>query len=113
GSDTSMSTSSSTSSVEDSAAASSAGSSSSSSSASSGGIPDVGTVPDGGDGPPPGCKGKVDILFTISGASTMFDQQAALKASFSGFVATLESAFADFDYHILSANTSALWGHPV
>jgi hypothetical protein len=107
---TSSSTSTSTSSGEDSAAASSVGSSAST---SSGGIPDVGMIPDGGDGPPLGCKGKVDIVFTISGAPTMLDQQDALKASFPGFIATLESEFANFDYHILSTNTSALWGHPV
>ncbi|MDC0672438.1 hypothetical protein [Nannocystis radixulma] len=114
GSDASTTTSTSASSAEDSAAAASSGSSgSSTSSASSGGIPDLGAIPDGGDGPPPGCKGKVDFLFTISGAFTMKPKQARLKASFPGFIATLESEFADFDYHILSANTSALWGHPV
>lgn len=110
GGDTSTSTSTSTSSAEDSAAASTA--SSSTSSTSSGGIPDVGTIPDGGDGPPPGCKGKVDFLFTISGAQTMEPKQARLKASFPGFIATLESEFADFDYHILSANTAGFWGYP-
>ncbi|MCY0987870.1 hypothetical protein OV203_12095 [Nannocystis sp. ILAH1] len=113
GSGTSSSTSTSTSAGEDSAAASSAGSTSSTSSASSSGIPDVGMIPDGGDGPPPGCKGKVDIVFTISSAKTMEVVQTRLKASFPGFVTTLESEFGDFDYHILSANTSALWGHPV
>ena len=110
GGDTSTSTSTSTSSAEDSAAASST---SASSSTSSGGIPDIGMQPDGGDGPPLGCKGKVDFVFTISGSFTMEPKQARLKASFPGFIATLESEFADFDYHILSANTSGLWGHPV
>src|SRR5690606_7908098 len=37
---------------------------------------------------------------------------ARLKASFPNFIATIEGEFADFDYHILSANTSGLWGHP-
>ncbi|HEY8375138.1 MAG TPA: hypothetical protein VIK91_01560 [Nannocystis sp.] len=43
----------------------------------------------------------------------MEGHQDQLKAAFPGFIATLESEFADFDYHILSANTSALWGQPV
>ena len=99
----------STSSAEDSAAASSASSGSSTSSAS--GFPDVGLPPDGGDGPPPGCKGKVDIVFSIDSSFTMEPKQARLKASFPGFIATLESEFADFDYHILSANTRQVsWG---
>ncbi|MCY0991621.1 hypothetical protein OV203_31050 [Nannocystis sp. ILAH1] len=94
---------------EDSAAAGSVGSSSSS---GSGGVPDLGVIPDGGDGPPPGCKGKVDFLFTISSHPTMEVKQARLKASFPGFIATLESEFADFDYHIMSSNTSGFWGYP-
>ncbi|WP_434422270.1 hypothetical protein [Nannocystis pusilla] len=94
---------------EDSAAAGSVGPSSSS---GSGGVPDLGIIPDGGDGPPPGCKGKVDFLFTISSDPTMEVKQARLKASFPGFIATLESEFADFDYHIMSSNTSGFWGYP-
>lgn len=107
--DTSSSTSTSTSSAEDSAAASSDGSTSS---ANSGGIPDAGMQPDGGDGPPPGCKGKVDFVFTISSGPLMGNDQDKLKASFPGFIATLESEFAGFDYHILSANTAPFWGYP-
>ncbi|PCC69876.1 hypothetical protein SAMN02745121_08188 [Nannocystis exedens] len=76
------------------------------------GLPDLGPIPDAGDGPPPGCKGKVDLLFTISSHPTMEIKQARLKASFPGFIATLESAFADFDYHIMSSNTSGFWGYP-
>jgi hypothetical protein len=106
GSDTSSSTLTSTSSGEDSAAASST---TSTTSTTSSGIPDVGTIPDGGDGPPPGCKGKVDIVFTISSAKTMEVVQARLKASFQGFVTTLESEFSDFDYHLLSTNTFGSW----
>ncbi|MDC0717773.1 hypothetical protein [Nannocystis bainbridge] len=111
GSGTSSSTSSSNGS-EDSAAGSSASSDSSTSTTSSSSVPDLGTIPDAGDGPPPGCKGKVDFLFTISSAPTMEVKQARLKASFSSFMATLESEFADFDYHILSSNTSGFWGYP-
>lgn len=111
GAETSTSTSTSTASAttEDSAAASSA----SSSTDSAGGIPDGGAPPDGGDKPPPGCMGKVDLVFTISSQSTMKVAQGWLKSSFPGFVATLESEFGSFDYHILSANTSPLWGHPI
>lgn len=109
GTDTSTSStstsSSSSSSNEDSAAASS--------SSSAGGIPDGGTPPDGGDKPPVGCMGKVDLVFTISSDWTMEVAQGWLKASFPGFIDTLENDFADFDYHIVSANTSPLWGHPV
>ncbi|MDC0721644.1 hypothetical protein [Nannocystis bainbridge] len=84
-----------------------------SSGSSVGGIPDGGVPPDGGDKPPAGCKGKIDFVFTISSAWTMEDAQGWLKSSFPGFIGTLESEFAEFDYHILSANTSPLWGHPV
>ncbi|MDC0721423.1 hypothetical protein [Nannocystis bainbridge] len=110
--ETAGSTTTSSASGEDSTAGVSTASSTSSSSTSSGGIRDVGMVPDGGDGPPPGCKGKVDLLFTISSAKTMEGQQAKLKASFPGFVATLENEFADFDYHILSTNTFGSWVLP-
>ncbi|MCY0987024.1 hypothetical protein OV203_07815 [Nannocystis sp. ILAH1] len=113
GSGSSTSTSSSTSAADDSAAASSEVSSSSTgSTGSTGAIPDLGLVPDGGDGPPPGCKGKVDFLFTISSHPTMEIKQARLKASFPSFMATLEDEFADFDYHIMSSNTSGFWGYP-
>jgi len=91
---------------------STASSNSSTGSTTASGVPDLGLIPDGGDGPPPGCKGKVDFLFTISGALTMAPKQARLKASFPGFIATLESEFGDFDYHILSANTAGFWGYP-
>ena len=106
---TSTSTSASSTAAEDSAAATATNSVTD----SAGGIPDGGAPPDGGDKPPPGCMGKVDLVFTISSQSTMKVAQGWLKSSFPGFVATLESEFADFDYHILSANTSPLWGHPV
>ena len=101
----------SSSSAEDSAAASSASSTSSGSSTAAT-ITDVGNPPDGGSGPPPGCKGKVDIVFTISSDELMLNQQQQLKTSFPGFVATLEQQFADFDYHILSVNTAGPWVLP-
>ncbi|MDC0717751.1 hypothetical protein [Nannocystis bainbridge] len=114
----STSTSSSSSGEASSSSTSSAGTSEGSTAAAStgsttaSGVPDFGMTPDGGDGPPPGCKGKVDFLFTISGSWTMAPKQARLKASFPGFIDTLESEFADFDYHILSANTAPFWGYP-
>ncbi|MDC0719104.1 hypothetical protein [Nannocystis bainbridge] len=105
---TSTSTSTSTSSAEDSAAASN-----SSTSSAGSGIPDGGTPPDGGDKPPPGCMGKVDLVFSISSSWTMENQQEALKASFPGFVDTLETAFAGFDYHILVPRQyGPPWGIP-
>lgn len=85
---------------EDSSAAGTSASSTGST-ASSGGVPDAGMMPDGGTPPPPGCKGKIDILFSISSGPNMFDEQDQLKASFPGFIDTLEQEFADFDYHIM------------
>ncbi|MCY1009311.1 hypothetical protein OV079_27855 [Nannocystis pusilla] len=109
--DASTSTSTSTSSAEDSAAASSASHSSTSSASS--GIPDGGTPPDGGDKPPPGCMGKVDLVFSISSRWTMKGAQDWLKASFPGFIDTLETEFAGFDYHILvPMQGSGVWGIP-
>jgi hypothetical protein len=71
--------------------------------ASSGGILDTGMVPDGGPPPPPGCKGKIDFLFSISSGANMKFAQDQLKASFPGFIDTIEQEFADFDYHIMVA----------
>lgn len=87
--------------AEDSSAA--GGSASASGSASTGGVPDAGMMPDGGPPPPPGCKGKIDILFSISADLTMKTEQDQLKASFPGFIATIQQEFADFDYHIMVA----------
>ncbi|MDC0723205.1 hypothetical protein [Nannocystis bainbridge] len=105
---TSTSTSTSTSSAEDSAAASN-----SSASSAGSGIPDGGTPPDGGDKPPAGCMGKVDLVFSISSRWTMKGAQDWLKASFPGFVDTLETEFAGFDYHILTPRQyGPPWGIP-
>jgi len=87
--------------AEDSSAA--GGSASASGSASTGGFPDAGMMPDGGPPPPPGCKGKIDILLSISSQANMFDEQEQIKASFPGFVATIQQEFADFDHHIMVA----------
>ncbi|MFY0539530.1 hypothetical protein [Nannocystis pusilla] len=57
--------------------------------------------------------GKVDLVFSISASWTMKNQQEALKASFPGFVDTLETQFAGFDYHILvPMQGSGVWGIP-
>jgi hypothetical protein len=69
--------------------------------ASTGGVPDAGMMPDGGTPPPPGCKGKIDFLFSISSGPNMKFAQDQLKASFPGFIAKIEQEFADFDYHIM------------
>jgi hypothetical protein len=73
--------------------------------ASTTGIPDAGPMPDGGPPPPPGCKGKIDILFSISSGPNMKVGQDQLKASFPGFAATIEEELAEFDYHIMVAGT--------
>jgi hypothetical protein len=68
-------------------------------------VPDVGDMPDFTDGTPVGCKGKIDFVFSISSRKYMETEQTQLLASFEGFVKTIEARFADFDYHILVANT--------
>lgn len=79
-------------------------STSSTSSTSSSGIPDLPTPPDFGPDQPEGCKGKIDFLFAISRFGTMQNEQAALLASFEGFMTTIQEEFADFDAHVLVAN---------
>ena len=87
----------------------SAGSSASSSSSTSAGTLDVGTVMDFGPVQPPGCKGKVDLLFLIARTGTMDTEQAQLLASFPGFVKTIEEKLAGFDVHIMAANPDGTW----
>jgi len=53
---------------------------------------------------PPGCQGKVDLLFLISRLHTMVTEQEQLLASFSGFVDTVQTSLEDFDVHIMVAN---------
>jgi hypothetical protein len=82
-------------------------SSSDSSDAASGGTSsgepplDLGVTPDFGDGPPAGCKGKIDILFVMSRHPTSGYVQEQLIAAFPHFISTIESRFANFDYHIM------------
>ena len=62
---------------------------------------DLGTMPDAGDGNPVGCKGKIDLLFVISRDGLMQSLQLDLIEAFPKFIATIESKFDDFDYHIM------------
>jgi hypothetical protein len=70
---------------------------------------DVGTVMDFGPVQPPGCKGKVDLLFVISRQGTMVTEQEQLLASFPGFIETIEQKLEGFDVHIMTANPDAYW----
>lgn len=62
---------------------------------------DLGAMPDLGDGNPVGCKGKIDLLFVISRSGLMEGLQAKMIDAFPKFIATIESKFDDFDYHIM------------
>jgi hypothetical protein len=62
---------------------------------------DLGAIPDFGGGAPLGCKGKIDLLFAISRHGSMSHRQAQLALAVPQFIATIESKFADFDYHIM------------
>jgi len=81
----------------------------SSGSSDTGILGDVGTAMDFDSGQPPGCKGKVDILFVISRLHTMGTEQTQLLASFPGFIDTIEEKLEGFDVHILTANPDGAW----
>ena len=84
----------------------------SSGSSSTGIVRDVGTAMDFGPVQPPGCKGKVDLLFVISREGQMVTEQTQLLASFSGFIDTIEQKLEGFDVHIMTANPDGGWpGH--
>ena len=78
---------------------------------------DVGGAADGGSPQPVGCKGKIDFLFVISrsghmgqvleGYGTITERLAAAAPK---FFATIETKFADFDYHILVTKGDTHWG---
>ena len=80
-----------------------------SASSSTGILRDVGTAMDFGPVQPPGCKGKVDLLFVISREGTMLTEQTQLLASFPGFIDTIEEKLEGFDVHIMTANPDAYW----
>ena len=71
-------------------------------------VRDVGTMVDFGL-QPPGCKGKVDLLFVISRLGTMQTEQDQLLASFPGFIDTIEQKLEGFDVHIMTANPDGKW----
>jgi hypothetical protein len=81
----------------------------SSGSSSTGLVRDVGAETDFGPVQPPGCKGKVDLLFVISRVGTMVTEQDQLLASFPGFIDTIEHKFEGFDVHIMTANPDGKW----
>jgi hypothetical protein len=58
----------------------------------------------GGNSGDSGCK-KVDFLFIIDNSVSMSDQQAALIASFPGFIDAIENTVEASDYHIMVADT--------
>jgi hypothetical protein len=62
---------------------------------------DLGVTPDFGDGPPAGCKGKIDFLFVISRHYGMEYFQERVTLAFPQFIATIATKFEDFDYHIM------------
>jgi len=78
-------------------------------STSTGILRDVGTAEDFGPVQPPGCQGKVDLLFVISRLGTMKTEQEQLVASFPGFVDTIRNTLGDFDVHIMVANPDGTW----
>lgn len=67
------------------------------------------SVPDFGDPPPIGCKGKIDFLFSISASGTMQGHQAQLVDAFPAFMAAIEEQLPDFDVHILVADPDSLF----
>jgi hypothetical protein len=69
----------------------------------------VGADKDFGTGQPPGCKGKVDLLFLIARDTSMEFAQNQLLASFPGFVETIEERLDGFDLHIMAANPDGDW----
>lgn len=71
---------------------------------------DVGAVPDGGDGKPAGCKGKIDFLFVVSRWGGMEGFQEQLLEAFPQFIDTIEAKFSDFDYHIMVVDGDPMWG---
>jgi hypothetical protein len=77
------------------------GSGSGSAGSTSGPVGDLGDMPDFGNDSPVGCKGKIDFLFVISRGANMQYRQGQLAAAFPQFIDTIQTKFADFDYHIM------------
>jgi hypothetical protein len=73
---------------------------------------DLGAGPDLEPAQPAGCQGKIDFLFVISSGQYVEDLQAKLAEAFPKFIETIETKFADFDFHILVTDGSAAeWGN--
>jgi hypothetical protein len=85
----------------------------STSAASTGGgttlVLDVGSADLGVPGPE-GCRGKIDFLFVISRYGNNIKIQDKMIAALPKFMATIESRFADFDYHIMVVDGDEGWG---
>mgnify|MGYP001344381718 CR=1 FL=1 len=77
----------------------------------SGPVRDLGGMPDFGNDSPVGCKGKIDFLFVVSRGPGMQYRQAQLAAAFPQFIDTIQSKFADFDYHIMVVTGDDGWGN--
>lgn len=87
------------------------GTSTSSSSGSTGPRLDLGDKPDLEPPQPAGCKGKIDFLFVLSNGQFVESMQAQLIDAFPKFIETIETKFADFDYHIMVADGGCgYWG---
>ncbi|MCY1056629.1 hypothetical protein [Nannocystis sp. SCPEA4] len=86
------------------------GTETSSSGTAGGPLLDLG-IPDLGNGAPPGCRGKIDFLFVISGHGFMSEIQNQLVDAFPKFISTIKAKFADFDYHIMVVDGDPIWGH--
>ena len=91
---------------------SSTGSSSAASSASTEPLRDVGAMHDVGSSQPAGCKGKIDFLFVMSRQGFVSEIQTQLVDAFPKFIDTIQSKFADFDYHIMVIDGDPEWGLP-
>ena len=74
---------------------------------------DLGDVPDLDPPQPIGCKGKIDFLFVISNGQFIESIQDQLVDAFPKFIDTIQTKFADFDYHIMVTDgTASWWGTP-
>ncbi len=79
------------------------------SSSETAGVLDVGVDVDFGEPGPPGCKGKIDFLFVISRYDGMIYFQDQLIDAFPKFIQTIQTKFAEFDYHIMVVEGTRYW----
>ena len=76
-------------------------------------VNDLGGMPDFGDTSPVGCRGKIDFLFVLSRHPNMAFRQQQLALAFPQFIDTIQSKFADFDYHIMVVTGDDWWGSEI